>query len=131
MRYLLLTLSLLTALPALAAAPAKEPFSEERFTQLQQQDALILVDVFASWCPTCARQQSALARYQVEHPEAGLHILEVDFDTDKHFVRRFRAPRQSTLILFRGHQELWFSIAETREDVIFDTLNRAAAPGRQ
>jgi len=45
-------------------------------------------------------------------------------------VTRFAAPRQSTLILYRGEERLWFSVAETRRDAIFTRLSDALAePG--
>ena len=63
-----------------------------------------------------------LAAFQEEHSDAEFHILEVDFDERKDLVTHFEAPRQSTLILYRGEERLWFSVAETRKDRIFDQL---------
>lgn len=108
-----------------------EQFSEDRFEALQADNALVLVDIFATWCPTCARQHEILADYQAEHPDVDLHILTVDYDDDRATVRRFRAPRQSTLLLFKGEQQHWFSVAETRPEVIFAEINRAAAFGEK
>jgi thioredoxin 1 len=108
-------------------AQEKESFTPEKFAELQEQGALILVDVFADWCPTCAQQQKILAQFQSEHADVPLHILEVDFDDQKEYVRRFAAPRQSTLILYRGNERLWFSVAETRPEVIFAELSKGAA----
>lgn len=110
-----------------AVAQQREDFTAERFAELQEQGALILVDVFADWCPTCALQQKILADYRERHPDVPLHILTVDFDDQKQYVRRFAAPRQSTFILYRGRERVWFSVAETRADVIFAELNKAAA----
>jgi thiol-disulfide isomerase/thioredoxin len=108
-----------------------EEFSESRFSELQARNALVLVDIFATWCPTCARQHEILAEYQAENPEVDLHILTVDYDDDRSTVRRFRAPRQSTLLLFKGTEQQWFSVAETRPEVIFAEINRAAALGEE
>jgi thioredoxin 1 len=114
-----------------APAQQKEPFTEARFAALQEQGALIMLDVFADWCSTCALQQKVLAEYRAQHPGVPLHTLVIDFDTQKEYVKHFRAPRQSTLILYRGKERLWFGVAETRKDVIFTELNKAAAaPGR-
>lgn len=108
-----------------AQEPEKVPFTDERFAALQEQGAVILLDVFAEWCPTCAGQQKVLAEFQRQHPEAPLHILTIDFDDQKPQVRRFGAPRQSTLILYRGTERLWFAVAETRQEVIFAALTDA------
>lgn len=110
-----------------ASQASKEAFTEARFATLQEQGALVLLDVFAPWCPTCAIQQRILADYAAKHPDVPLHVLTIDFDSQKEFVQKFRAPRQSTLILYRGKERIWFGVAETRPAVIFAELNRAAA----
>jgi len=107
------------------AGVSREPFSEERFSALQDDGALVLIDVWARWCPTCAAQKKVLDHYAQERPESPLHILVVDFDEQKEWVRHFRAPRQSTFLLYRGDEQLWFSVAETNADKIFQALDSA------
>ena len=124
-RYVLAALTSLL-LSTASFALDSEPFTEERFEALQAEGALVLVDVWATWCPTCKRQREILADFQDTHPEVDFTILEVDFDDDKRLVRQFRAPRQSTLVLYRGDEQVWFSVAETRENVIFEELLSAA-----
>lgn len=120
------TLALTLALAFPAYALEKTPFSQDHFESLKADGELVLVDVFADWCSTCARQQEILSDYVEEHPDVDLHILEVNYDKDKDVVRQLRAPRQSTLLLYAGEEQYWYSVAETDRDVIFDTLNRAA-----
>jgi len=120
------------AVPALAlilqpaGAQEKEPFTEARFEALQAEGALVLVDIFADWCPTCAAQQEILADFRTEHPDVLLHVLSVDFDKQKEWVKHFKAPRQSTFILFKGEEQVWFAVAETRQDEVFKQLLAAA-----
>ena len=111
---------------ALLVAGERQPFTQARFETLQAEDALILLDVWAEWCPTCARQEKILARYMEERPRSALEILVIDFDEQKKWVRHFRAPRQSTFLLYRGDEQLWFSVAETDPDEIFSRLDAAA-----
>lgn len=123
----LTTAYLALALGACAAsAQQTEPFTEARFRALQAEGALVLIDVFADWCPTCARQQEILEEYAEARPDVLLHVLTVDFDDQKRWVRAFGAPRQSTLILYRGEERVWFSVAETRRAAIFEALDAAA-----
>ena len=110
---------------ALLVAGERQPFTQARFETLQAEDALILLDVWAEWCPTCARQEKILARYLEERPKSALEILVIDFDEQKKWVRHFRAPRQSTFLLYRGDEQLWFSVAETDPDEIFSRLDAA------
>lgn len=100
----------------------KEAFTQSAYEQSVSENQLILIDVFADWCSTCAAQQRVLASYFKQFPESELIIFEVDFDTQKDWVRHFEAPRQSTLVLFRGEQRLWFSVAQTNQSVIFEEL---------
>jgi len=109
-----------------AAGDESEPFSEARFRALQQEDALVLVDVAADWCPTCAKQAEVVQRYREERPDVPLHVLRVDFDEQKEWVRYFEAPRQSTLILYRGDERVWFSVAETDATAITSAIDEAA-----
>ncbi len=134
MKSLLAALFMLTALAAGAAAVEKKPFDKTRFDALRSAGEVVLVDVFADWCSTCARQQEVIKAYVADNPERELHILEVNFDRDKEWVRHFRAPRQSTLLLYSGEDQIWFSVAETRPDVIraeFDKAFVAAARNGQ
>lgn len=109
------------------AQAASEPFTSERFHALQQQDALVLVDVAAPWCGTCVIQGGILAAYQTDKPAAPLHILRVDYDTQKDVLAALRAPAQSTLILFHGERELWRSVGEIDRETIVGALDRGVA----
>ncbi|WP_413661972.1 thioredoxin family protein [Microbulbifer sp. CNSA002] len=117
-RLALRTLIAATLVFSMPFALASEPFSEERFKELQAAKRPILIDVRADWCPTCKKQGEILAQFQRDNAQCGLTILNVNFDSQKKWVKHFRAPRQSTLLLFNGEQQVWFSVAETRADVI-------------
>lgn len=131
LRQLLTSLILfpLLALPALALE--KEAFSMERFEALRDAGEVVLVDVYATWCPTCKKQHEILGEFQANNPDADFHILAIDFDKDKEWVRHFSAPRQSTLLLYVGDEQYWYSVAETRHDVIAQELNKALEAHRK
>ena len=127
MKHLITAVALFFGLIAGAAAQDKTPFTEARFNALKAAGEVVLVDVFAEWCPTCAKQQKVLQEYRDQNPNKQFHVLIVDFDKDKEWVSHFRAPRQSTLVLFAGEKQIWFSVAETRLDVIGSELDKAIA----
>lgn len=123
----LLTLTSATVLLVTASLGwAREPFSPERFQTLQQQDATILIEISADWCSICAIQKRILNNFREDHPEVEWYQLVIDFDRDKQWVTEFRAPRQSTLLLYRGEQRLWFSVAEVSPDTIYKKIINAA-----
>jgi thioredoxin 1 len=125
MKQIIAALSLTLALAGNALALEKEPYSEERFAALTAAGEVVLVDVFADWCSTCKRQQEIIKEYRAANPDKAFHILEVNFDSDKQLVRQLRAPRQSTLLLYSGESQFWYSVAETRPEVIAAELDKA------
>ncbi len=118
-------LSVLTIAVNFAYALEKEKFTQERFEALQKAGEVVLIDVFANWCSTCKKQQAAIESYRKNNPDNAFYILEVDFDAQKEYVKQFRAPRQSTLLLYKGDEQFWFSVAEARPDVIAAELDKA------
>jgi thioredoxin 1 len=90
---------------------AAQPFDEQSFKQAQAASKTILVDVTASWCPTCKRQRPIIEQIEKEKPN--LVVYEVDFDTAKDTLKRFRVQQQSTLIVFKGTKEIGRSTGDT------------------
>jgi len=108
-----------------AHALEREPYTQARFEALQATGEVVLVDIHADWCSTCAKQQAALEQYRAANPGKKFHILKVDFDRQKDLVRQFRAPRQSTFLLYKGNDQFWYSVAETRYEVIAAEIDKA------
>lgn len=99
----------IVALPSLALAG--ERFDAKAFQASQNEGKSILVDVTASWCPTCKQQRPIVQEIEKEHPD--LVVYDVDFDTAKDVLKRFRVQYQSTLIVFKGSKEVARSTGET------------------
>lgn len=104
-------------------AASIEDFSEEKFKQLQAANAPILVDVHATWCPTCKQQGKVIGAYIEEHPSSKLTVLKVDYDKQRKWVKYFKAPRQSTLVVYQGEKEVGRVIAETNQQKLFNLFD--------
>jgi thioredoxin 1 len=98
------------------SAIAAQPFDTKAFQQAQSAGKTILVDVAASWCPTCRQQRPIVQDIEKEKPN--LIVYEVDFDTAKDVLKRFHVQYQSTLIMFRGVNEVGRSTGETDPEQI-------------
>ena len=103
MRPILAALLLALAVPAYAADTV--PFQQPAFEQAQKAGKPILVEIDASWCPTCAQQRPIIAKLQADPAFADLVVMKVDFDAQKDVVRAMGAQMQSTLIAFHGSTE--------------------------
>ncbi len=93
------------------AAQAGQPFNDKVFKQAQADGKAVLVHVTAPWCPTCRQQHPIVQEIEKQNPS--LMVYEVDFDTAKDVLKRFRAQYQSTLIVFKGSKEVARSTGET------------------
>ena len=114
--------ALTAGFPAWAAEMA---FVQARFDEALKAGKPILVEIHASWCPTC-KAQTAILGPMFEDPNfADLTVLRVDFDAQKDVVRKFGAIMQSTLIVFKGGAEVARSVGDTNPASIAALLGKA------
>lgn len=117
-------LSLLAAIGALfaaalpATARAETPagwhaYDAKTFAAAQDAGKTIVVDVHADWCPTCRAQAPILDELRKERASDKVLFVKVDFDKQQAFLRANGVVRQSTVLVFRGKQEVARSIAQT------------------
>lgn len=92
-------------------AHAGQPFDTSAFRNAQAAGKPILIDVTAPWCPTCKVQRPIIQGIEKSTPN--LVVYEVDFDSAKDVLKRFRVQSQSTLIVFKGANEVGRSIGDT------------------
>jgi thiol-disulfide isomerase/thioredoxin len=96
-----------------ATAAERKTFDTASFEVAQQHGERILVDISATWCPTCKAQKPIIDSLAEQPANKDLVIFAVDFDSQKPVVRDFRAQSQSTLIAFRGKTETARSVGDT------------------
>ncbi|ANU06485.1 thioredoxin family protein [Paraurantiacibacter namhicola] len=114
----------------IAPAEAREvsgwkAYSPASFETLRASGRPIVVDVHASWCPTCRVQAGILDRYRKSDAFGDVAFVRVDYDNDRQFLKDFRIPRQSTILVFKGGREVGRSVAETNPEKLGALLKRA------
>ena len=114
------------SLPAFAGEPVD--YTDAAFAAAEKAGQPILIDSFATWCDICKRQKPILGRLMQEPKYKDYVVLRVNFDTQKEVLRKFKAPVQSTLIVYRGDQELGRSVGETQEEWVDDLLAKGVEP---
>ena len=109
----LLAATALLAFAPLQAAHAEADFTMENFKAAQKDGKRILVDVWASWCPTC-KAQGPILKSELAKPEnKDVVMLRVNFDTQLDVLKAFKVQSQSTLIMFKGDKEIGRSVGDT------------------
>ena len=111
---------LLAPFAALALAPV--PYDQNAFAAAQAAGKSILVQVHADWCPQCAAQRPIITTLMKEDRFKNMVIFNVDFDTQKDLVKKFNVMRQSTLIVFKGANEVDRTVGATQAGPITESL---------
>lgn len=122
------SLLLFAALPLFvnaAQAAQVAPFTADAFEAAQAAGKPILIDITASWCPTCKAQKPIIEEITGRDAFNDMVVLHVDFDNQVDVVRSLGARMQSTLIVFKGRNEVARSVGETDAAAIEAQLSKA------
>lgn len=118
-------LATLTLWAAVASAAAPKPFTQQEFDRLAQDGKPVVVDVTATWCPTCKAQKPIIEALSKQPTYKDAAILLVDFDADKAILKQFRVSVQSTVIAFKGGKETGRSVGDTTPEGIEGIFKKA------
>lgn len=102
----------------LANAADIKTYDPASFKAAQAAGNPIIIDIAASWCPTCAAQKPIIPSLINDRAYNKMVLFQVDFDSQKDVVRKFGAQMQSTLIAYSGVKETGRSVGDTRPDSI-------------
>ena len=103
---------LLSGTAFLATAGEIKLYSQQEFDALAQTGKPVVVDVSASWCPTCKAQKPIVERLAKQPDYKDVTILMVDFDSEKNVLKQFKVNMQSTLMGFKAGQEIARSVGD-------------------
>ena len=113
------------ALGPLASAMSPETYSTQAFAAAQAAGKPILLHITAPWCPTCKAQKPILSKLEGTAKFKDLMTFDIDFDTSKALLRTLHVAQQSTLIVYKGKQEVGRSTGDTDPASIEALLGKA------
>ena len=111
---------------SVSAMEKETTFKKNLFEQAQSEGKIVIVSSWIKYCSSCASQMKVLK----EAKKKG-ELLDIKFDnieyfsfdvTKKEISNFFDVQYQTTLIIFKGNQEVYRSIGETTEDLIYEAL---------
>ena len=94
------------------------PFDQKAFADAQASGRSILVEFYTTWCPVCKVQRPFLTTLGQNPKYQKIAYFEIDFDRHKDLAREFRVHKQSTLIVFKGKNEVARSTGDTNKTSI-------------
>ena len=108
------------------AVEKKTTFDKELFNKAQSEGKIVVGSSWMKYCSSCANQMKVLQKAKKEG-----ELLDIKFDNIKYFsfdvtnseiANLFNVQYQTTLLIFKGNQEVYRSIGETTEDLIYEAL---------
>jgi len=106
-----------------AFAAEQRPFTAQDFAAAEAAGKPIVIDVAASWCPTCRAQAPILDKLSAAPRFRQLVIFRLDYDAQRDQWRKFGIRQQSTLIAFHGPRETARSVGDTEASSIEQLLD--------
>ncbi|RAZ91513.1 thioredoxin [Mesorhizobium hawassense] len=85
----------------------------------------ILIHVTAPWCEVCQAQKPIVAALLASPEFTTMKKFDVDFDTQKEILARYRVQMQSTMIVYKGGKEVDRQTGQTDPAVIEALLREA------
>ena len=125
MKKLLISIFFLFSLSA-NAMEKETTFKKELFDKAQSDGKIVVISSWIKYCSSCAGQMKIL-----QNAKNKGELLDIKFDnieyfsfdvTKKEISNFFDVQYQTTLIIFKGNQEVYRSIGETTEDLIYEAL---------
>jgi len=125
MKKILISIFFLFSLSA-NAMEKETTFKKELFDKAQSEGKIVVISSWIKYCTSCASQMKIL-----QNAKNKGELLDIKFDnieyfsfdvTKKEISNLFDVQYQTTLIIFKGNQEVYRSIGETTKDLIYEAL---------
>lgn len=85
--------------------PGWEEYNAERFDALMATDEPVMVEIYASWCPTCLLQHRALDTLHQENRPLNMRAIRVDYDRDEAFRKKHGYHYTGIMTIFQNGRE--------------------------
>ena len=108
------------------AIEKKTTFDKELFNKAQSEGKIVVVSSWMKYCSSCASQMNVLKKAKKDG-----QLLDIKFDNIEYFsfdvmnkdiADSFNVLYQTTLLIFKDGKEVYRSIGETTEDLIYWAL---------
>lgn len=109
-----------------AMAAGIKSFSQAEFDQLAAAGKPVVLDISATWCPTCKAQKPIIDSLMKRPAYKDVTLMNIDYDAEKATLRKFRVATQSTLVAFKGGKEVGRSVGDTSPAGIEALIKKAA-----
>ena len=104
-------------------------FNKKLFDKAQSEGKVVIVSSWIKYCSSCASQMKVLNKAKNEGKLLDIKFENIEyfsFDiTNKEIANLFNVKFQTTLLIFKNKKEVYRSLGETTEDLIYQALKTA------
>ena len=108
------------------AMEKKTTFDKELFNKAQSEGKIVVVSSWIKYCSSCANQIKVLQKAKKDGELLDIKFNNIEyfaFDvTNRDIANSFDVLYQTTLLIFKGDTEVYRSIGEVTEDLIYQAL---------
>ena len=103
-------------------------FDKKLFDKAQSEGKIVIISSWIKYCSSCASQMRVLNQAKNEGKLLDVNFLNIEyfsFDvTNKEIAEFFNVKFQTTLLIFKDNKEVYRSLGETTEDLIYKALKK-------
>ena len=104
-------------------------FDKMLFDKAQSEGKVVIVSSWIKYCSSCASQMKVLNKAKNEGKLLDIKFKNIEyfsFDvTNKEIANLFNVKFQTTLLIFKNNKEVYRSLGETTENLIYQALKKA------
>ena len=94
-------------------------YSKELFDKAISDGKVVVVSSWIKYCTSCASQMKVLEKAKNDFDNIEYFAFDV---SNKEIAQFFNVQYQTTLLIFKNNKEVYRSIGETSEELIYDAL---------
>ncbi len=104
-------------------------FNKKLFDKAQSDGKVVIVSSWIKYCSSCASQMNVLNKAKNKGKLLDIKFENIEyfsFDvTNKEIANLFNVKFQTTLLIFKNNKEVYRSLGETSEELIYQALKKA------
>tara|TARA_Y100000816_G_scaffold155743_1_gene111068 strand:+ start:277 stop:675 length:399 start_codon:yes stop_codon:yes gene_type:complete len=103
-------------------------FNKELFNKAQSDGKIVVVSSWIKYCSSCASQMKVLNKAKKDGKLLDIKFENIEyfsFDvTNKEISNLLNVKFQTTLLIYKDNKEVYRSLGETTEDLIYEALKK-------
>ena len=103
-------------------------FNKKLFDKAQSEGKVVIVSSWIKYCSSCASQMKVLNQAKKDGKLLDVKFENIEyfsFDvTNKEIANLFNVKFQTTLLIFKDNKELYRSLGETTQELIYQALKK-------